>query len=207
MLEMKKRYSFLILVVVVLSMLVLSTPLAAAPIDVALTGSASESSIYSGGVASRAIDGNTNGDWYVGSVTHTYSDYQAWWQVQLTQVYDIDSIVIWNRTDCCPERLSNFRVSVFNGATEIWGANYGPYPNPSQSITLPDGTAGDIVRVMLNGTNYLSLAEVQVFNDETTGVPEPVTMALTGLGLLGLGALARRRAAGAAAGTTDCRTA
>jgi hypothetical protein len=193
MLEMKRRYSFLILVAVVLSTLVMSTPLAAGPIDVALTGSASQSSTYSSGEASRAIDGNTNGDWFGWSVTHTYPDFHAWWQVQLTQVYDIDSIVIWNRTDCCMDRLSNFRVSVLDGATEIWGANYGPYPSPSQSITLPDGTAGDIVRVMLNGTNYLSLAEVQVFGNETTGIPEPVTMALAGLGLLGLGALARRR--------------
>ncbi|MFO7900512.1 MAG: PKD domain-containing protein [Planctomycetota bacterium] len=65
--------------------------------------------------------------------------------------------------------LSNFRVSVFDGPTEVFGQNYGAVANGgSVSIELPHGTVGDRVRVQLNGKNwdgrgFLPLAEVQVF--------------------------------------------
>jgi hypothetical protein len=86
-------------------------------------------------------------------------------------------------------------VSVYDGTTVVWSADFytgGGYPDPSLSITLPAGTVGDEVRVSLNGTNYLSLAEVQVFSNGTA-VPEPGTMALAGLGMMGLAAAFRRR--------------
>jgi len=43
-----------------------------------------------GGVASRAIDGNTDGNWNNGSVTHTNSTTNAWWQVDFGQTRSID---------------------------------------------------------------------------------------------------------------------
>jgi Fungalysin metallopeptidase (M36)/F5/8 type C domain/Fungalysin/Thermolysin Propeptide Motif len=74
-----------------------------------------------GGVATRAVDGNTDGNWANNSVTHTYGDYQNWWQVDLGSVQSINSIQIWNRTDCCSNRLRNFYVFVsdvpFQGST------------------------------------------------------------------------------------------
>jgi len=49
----------------------------------------------------------------------------------------INSAVIWNRTDCCADRLSDYWIFVSN--------------------------------LQLSGTNYLSLAEVQIFG--TGGTP------------------------------------
>ena len=42
----------------------------------------------------------------------TVRDPQAWWRVDLQAVYFIGAIDLWNRTDCCADRLSNFDVLV-----------------------------------------------------------------------------------------------
>ena len=73
--------------------------------------SASQSSTYNNRSATKAIDGNTsgNGESYV---SHTNNDVNAWWQVDLGQARTIDKIVVWGRTDCCSDRLSNFYIFV-----------------------------------------------------------------------------------------------
>ena len=64
--------------------------------------------------AGKAVDGNTNGDYYACSVAHTSYDSQPWWQVDLQSVYSISQIVLWNRTDGYGARLANFDVRVSN---------------------------------------------------------------------------------------------
>lgn len=124
------------------------------------------------GFAFKAIDGNTDGAWNHGSppdgsVTHTTNEAQPWWRVDLGTSATLDSLSLWNRTDCCGDRLSNFRVSVLDDSlAEVWGQDYftaGGYPNPIMDIALPGGTRGRYVEVRLHGTNVLSLAEVQAF--------------------------------------------
>ena len=46
------------------------------------------------------------------SVSHTNNDTHAWWQVDLGGVQQIDAIQLWNRTDCCGDRLQDFYVFV-----------------------------------------------------------------------------------------------
>jgi hypothetical protein len=60
------------------------------------------------------------------------------------------------------------------------------------TINLPVNTYGQIVKVQLNGTNYLQLAEVQVYGDQTP-IPEPSTFFMLGTGLLGLIGYAYKR--------------
>lgn len=77
-------------------------------------GRASQSSVASGGEPQRANDGNTSGVYTDGSVTHTQSDRGSWWEVDLGQAVLIDEIVVWNRSDCCEERLQGFTVQLLD---------------------------------------------------------------------------------------------
>lgn len=43
----------------------------------------------SGGVSSRAVDGNTNMQWSGGSITHTVGRGGDWWRVDLGAVYHV----------------------------------------------------------------------------------------------------------------------
>jgi RHS repeat-associated protein len=143
------------------------------PTNVALNKTATQSSTHSSGaVASRAVDGNTDGVFANGSVTHTNSDLDAWWQVDLGQVETIGTIKIWNRVEA-PERLSNFYVFVSEQpftSTDLTTtqnqAGVSSYYTSGQCgfpTELGIYRTGRYVRVQLAGTNYLSIAEVQVF--------------------------------------------
>jgi hypothetical protein len=139
---------------------------------------ATQSSILPGNTtasAREAVDGNTDGGFFNGSVSHTNLDSNAWWQVDLGASRPIGSIVIWNRMDCCSERLSDYWVFVSDapyGATDTpntlknrpgtWSSHQTAVPLPSAKI-MATGASGRYVRVQLSGANYLSLAEVQVF--------------------------------------------
>jgi hypothetical protein len=125
--------------------------------------------------AASAIDGSIDGSFFNGSVTHTNLDPNPWWQVDLGVSSIVSSIVIWNRTDCCGNRLNDYWVFVsdlpFSSADTpatlqnrpgTFSSHQTTIPNPSASIVTA-GAQGRYVRVQLTGANYLSLAEVQVF--------------------------------------------
>ena len=105
--------------------------------NLALDGTASQSSTGFGGVASRAIDGNTNGAYGGGSVTHTNGGAFNFWQVQLAKESNIDQIVIHNRTDCCQSRTGQFRVSVFDGNPDAGGTEVFAFNNPGALGNAP----------------------------------------------------------------------
>jgi hypothetical protein len=58
-----------------------------------------------GGSADRAIDGNTNGNYGSGSVTHTNGGATNYWVVEWHKPVSIKMVRIHNRTDCCGHRL------------------------------------------------------------------------------------------------------
>ncbi|MCR5162987.1 MAG: hypothetical protein K6C40_03120 [Thermoguttaceae bacterium] len=76
---------------------------------------ASQSSTTNGGVASRAVDGNTNTSWGGGSMIHTDYNDNEWWQVQFADfAVPVDKVTIWNRTDAsCTNRLGNFTMNFY----------------------------------------------------------------------------------------------
>jgi hypothetical protein len=124
--------------------------------------------------AASAVDGNTDGNYSDGSVTATNLETSPWWQVDLGASTAISSIVIWNRTDCCGNRLSDYWVLVSDtpfqpGDTPATLQNRaGTFSShqtsaPSPSTTITAGAQGRYVRLQLSGMNYLSLAEVQIF--------------------------------------------
>lgn len=141
--------------------------------NLALNGTARQSSTIHSGEASRAIDDNTNGAYSGGSVTHTDSDTNAYWQVTLDDTYDIGDINIFGRTDdCCLTRLSNFTVLVYDGFTRNFSKVISNYPDPSVTVNA-NGASGNIIRIRSNTGAPLSLAEVQIFESSGTSSTTP----------------------------------
>ena len=106
-------------------------------------------------------------------MTHTANSSQPWWQVDLSEVSTLDSITLYNRTNCCTERLSNFYVLLsdtpFGNSTLTELLNDSSISRTfhtslsSASLDIPlNGETARYVRVQLQGSNPLSLAEVQV---------------------------------------------
>jgi hypothetical protein len=138
--------------------------------------------------AGSAVDGNTDGSFFDGSVTHTNLDNNAWWQVDLGTSATISSVVIYNRTDCCGSRLSDYWVFIsttpfsasdtpatLQGRVGTWSSHQSASPDPSTTIAVP-AVQGQYVRIQLSGANYLSLAEVQVWGQ--SAAPAPTNLAL-----------------------------
>ena len=71
--------------------------------------SAIQSSNYQDTKADRAHDGNTEGEFAKGSVTHTSEQSNPWWLIDLGDTKDVGKIVIHNRSDCCGDRLKGCR--------------------------------------------------------------------------------------------------
>jgi hypothetical protein len=113
----------------------------------------------------NAVDGNTDENFWDGSVTHTYNNPGEWWEVDLEDEHTITGVTIWNRADCCSERLANFDIEHW-----VWGTGW------VTDVTSTTSTAGvSIVPISLDNVSsewllirktdadYLSLAEVQVW--------------------------------------------
>lgn len=133
--------------------------------NVALNQPASQSSTGWGGIASRAVDGNTSGNYWHYSVTHTLYNLNASWTVKLDKTYKISHIKVWNRSDCCGYRINNFVVTIKKDGNNVLQKTI---RGDLRTYEIPYTTAveGDQVVVQLNNRwNYLQLAEVEVFAD------------------------------------------
>ena len=63
----------------------------------ALSGTAVQSTTALGGVAERAIDGNSDPEWGHHSCTHTDSQTRPWWRLEQPGVYRVSEIQVTNR--------------------------------------------------------------------------------------------------------------
>lgn len=133
---------------------------------------ATQSTTKWGGEASRAIDGNIDGDWGDGEVTHTDNKPNSWFQVDFGADYPINTVTIHNTDGSSQDRLSNFRISVLDASDNVLD---------SDDFFTTTGHVGDDftwsmvstvearkVKIQLLGNNlagngYLCLAEVQAY--------------------------------------------
>jgi len=118
--------------------------------------------------ADRAIDGTTSGVWDNGSVTDTGYQEAPSWHVTWPAAHRITRIKVWNRTDCCGERIISFVLTVFLDGNKMWSSAESTVETSTNKemydfIDIPSHIYGDKVEVKLFETTSLSLAEVQVF--------------------------------------------
>ena len=92
-----------------------------------------QTSTSSGGAASRAVDGNTSGEWESGSITHTVEvTNDPAWEVDLGKNVAIEKVVIWNRNRF-ETRLHGCRVTILDEKRKVaWGADV---PKPGSGAT------------------------------------------------------------------------
>ncbi|XP_035670046.1 uncharacterized protein LOC118411676 [Branchiostoma floridae] len=145
-----------------------------------------------GMAASLAVDGNTDGDYFQNSCTHTEQWVRgpAWW-VDLGQSYTIGRVVIFNRQDYGPDRLNPFNIHIgdsnqITSNPQCGGDHEIDVNQPSISVSC-QGMTGRYVGVRLPGDyRIMTLCEVQVFsgvlpsaelNTTPTPAPGPATLA------------------------------
>ena len=83
------------------------------------SASARQSSTHEKGEAKKAIDGNTEQDFTKGSVSHTAESKDPWFVVDLGGVKDISTIRVFNRGDCCGDRIKGAVVEVIDAGLSV----------------------------------------------------------------------------------------
>ncbi|XP_063692586.1 SCO-spondin-like isoform X2 [Bolinopsis microptera] len=131
-------------------------------LNIASSGTASQSNSAYKGVAELAIDGNTNGDFEQGSVTHTRTPGEdTFWKLEFDTPRYIDNVVIWGRSDCCQKRIDGAKFSIDNvGMGKLYASRM---PEDKKSYEVNSFAK----EILIKGSKgKLSLAEVQVFGRE-----------------------------------------
>lgn len=131
------------------------------------TGSPEQSSTAFGGHAFRASDRDINGNYAAGSVTHTDYEENPVWMVSTISAPP-GSVTIYNRTDCCKDRLGSFNVWFMSARTQQWFLwnTFDMQSKDMLELRVPSNDWGNVTAVAVekNGTGWLSLAEVLVMS-------------------------------------------
>ena len=150
------------------------------PTNAAAGKPTAQSSTGHGGVASRAVDGDTRTSWGSGSCTHTNGG-ASWWRVDLEKEYVVRSVGLWNRGDCCGDRLKDYEIWVgdeYNTAKE----NITRCGDEQTTQVEQGGSRNHVCNsirgryVTVTRNNMLTLCEVQVGVEQVGDVSYNVTL-------------------------------
>ncbi|MEM9000690.1 MAG: T9SS type B sorting domain-containing protein [Bacteroidota bacterium] len=165
--------------------------------NLATGASVTMSSTIMGGDGTNAVDGDTNGNFGNGSVAETDTTTpNEWITVDLGSSQYLDEIVVWNRTDCCSDRLSNAYVIVSNNpfpantnlqdalANATYAFQFGNTTGLTENRVFI-GTSARYIRIQKSGTNTngdaLSIAEIQaiqksICDPDNDGLPNSLDL-------------------------------
>ena len=146
-------------------------------INLAESGAASQSSNFNTSlIAGQANDSVTTGF----SIAHTADQPNSWWQIDLGSVQSIGTVKIFNRDDCCQDRLNGVVVLVSDTPFDVSAdgpANFSAaVANADAQTTIVTstgdetldfgGVSGRYIRLQKNGvsnvTGIINIAEVKV---------------------------------------------
>jgi hypothetical protein len=122
-----------------------------------------------------ANDGKYGQNWNNPSLcSHTQPLLNSWWQVDLLGQYTMTQVKLWNRADCCPQRLLPVKILVSTDGASWTQCGYLDGTGAAGAIyTIPCTGSGRYVRVQLDKTDYLTLCEVEVWGSPKCAAPAP----------------------------------
>ncbi|HEX3854426.1 MAG TPA: discoidin domain-containing protein [Polyangiaceae bacterium] len=89
-----------------------------------------------------------------------------YWFVDLGSEKNVDAINIFNRTDCCTERLSHYNILAFDSSQGLWKVISNHSGDDTTGVSFFRWPVSllktQYVMVAKTDQNYLHLAEVQV---------------------------------------------
>lgn len=144
---------------------------------------ATQSSTNYGAGANFAIDGNMHSDLvehnFLNSVTHTQTQLNPWWKIDLETAMPIHTIVVWNRTDdLVGYRLNSYVMDILNEDQDVI-FSYRHQHNFKNKETFTRDTItninmnGRFVRIRLETPKFkperLSIAEIEIIKLDSVG--------------------------------------
>jgi azurin len=134
--------------------------------NVARRGRARQSSTASSGNASRAIDGNTSGSYNANGSTHTQEDTDnPWWEVDLGDEKQVDSITIWNRTDDgLGKRLDGYTLRLQDAQhRDVFKKEGQPAPAPKATLAMARDLNSEMRRGAIRAAVSMNSQPKEVF--------------------------------------------
>uniref|UniRef100_A0A8C6TPQ9 Si:ch211-215k15.4 n=1 Tax=Neogobius melanostomus TaxID=47308 RepID=A0A8C6TPQ9_9GOBI len=136
--------------------------------NLALKGKATQSSLYTFGIASNAIDGNRMSVWNKGSCSHTVTESNPWWRLNLRKTHKIFTVYVTNTREN-PDRLNGAEIRI--GDSLLNHGNNNPRCDTISSISSGstkrfycNGMDGRYVNIVIpGGKKILHVCEVEVF--------------------------------------------
>ncbi|XP_063071291.1 uncharacterized protein LOC134462286 [Engraulis encrasicolus] len=122
-----------------------------------------------GGEPEHAVDGVKRAENDFFTCTHTESEEDPWWRVDLSRPYNITMVTITNRKDCCERRINGAQIRIGNslenhGNNNMLAAEITSIRRGESKTFRFDPVEGRYVNIFLPGKEkILTLCEVEVF--------------------------------------------
>lgn len=119
-------------------------------------------------------NGETTQTGHCQSVCHTGSGLNAWWQVDLKQPSLVETVRVVNAwAHCCKDRIIPFHMMLLDSAGVV--LNQKQFTAVQDEFVWEGANTGNVksVKIQLDGSNYLHMAEVFVMGREAGVVPAP----------------------------------
>ncbi|XP_026122310.1 uncharacterized protein LOC113105454 [Carassius auratus] len=131
-------------------------------VNIATWGKANQSTQAYNWYASNALDGKNS------TCTHTDTQNDPWWKLDLMKMYSLNRVTITNRHDCCSYRINGSEIRVGNDSSDLFRnpvcAVVSSIPRGATYSYSCRGMKGRYVTVNIPGTsNILTLCEVGVY--------------------------------------------